>query len=219
MYATEDMAAKAAVESGDSTFLRDPLSYRQWHLPPLTSVANDNSPLPRIVALAGQAGSGKSTAAEYLMQNFGYQRLKFAGPLKAMCRAIGMTDAMIEGSEKELPCSWLQGRSPRYFMQRLGGDFGRDLIGPEFWVGLFARAANDILREGGRVVVDDCRYDNEAITVQSMGGVVIRLMGRGGLTSTHASEHITDEVDAVVHNDGSVSELHNRIRDAILSRY
>lgn len=213
------MFASDAQQSGDNTFTRqaDPLSYRQWHIPPLTA-SNDNGSLPRIVALAGLAGSGKSTTAEYLIANHGYTRLKFAGPLKAMCRAIGMTETMIEGAEKELPCVWLSGRSPRYFMQRLGGDFGRDLIGPDLWTGLFQKAANDVLSAGGRVVVDDCRYDNEALAVQAMGGVVVRLKGRGGIGGSHPSEQITDEVDAIVHNDGTVGDLHNRVREAILSR-
>lgn len=209
-----------AQQAGDNTFVIPvgQLSYRQWHQPSLTA-NNDNSPLPKVVALAGLAGSGKSTAADYLIRNHGYTRLKFAGPLKAMCRAIGMTDAMIEGNEKELPVSWLQGRSPRYVMQRLGDDWGRDLIGPDLWTGLFEKAANDVLQAGGRVVVDDCRYDNEAFTVQSLGGIVIRLVGRGGIAGTHASEQITEDVDAVVHNDDTVGELHNRLREAILSHY
>lgn len=213
------MFASDAQQSGDNTFVNS-RAWSQWHQPPLTArPANDNSPLPRVVALAGLAGSGKSTAADYLVDQYGYFRLKFAGPLKAMCRAIGMTDEMLEGNQKELPVDWLCGRSPRYVMQRLGGDWGRDLIGPDLWTGLFQRQANDILQAGGRVVVDDCRYDNEALLVQGMGGIVIRLVGRGGIAGAHSSEQITEEVDAVVHNDGSILDLTNRLRETILSHF
>lgn len=201
-----------AQQSGDNTFTRDAPEWRQWHTPPLTA-ANDN--LPRVVALSGVAGSGKSTVASHLIKRYGYTRLKFAGPLKAMCRAIGMTDAMIEGGEKELPVSWLSGRSPRYFMQRLGTDFGRDLIGPDLWVGLFQKAANDVLAAGGRVVVDDCRFDNEADTVRAMGGVVLKLEGRGGIGASHVSERITERVDATVPNDGSIDDLRRRAVEAL----
>src|SRR5690606_4187664 len=85
--------------------------------------ANDNS--PRIIALSGPAGSGKSTAAAYLVDK-GYTLIKFAGPLKAMCQAIGFTDWHLEGDGKERPLDWLQGKSPRQFMQLLGTEFGRD---------------------------------------------------------------------------------------------
>lgn len=200
MPATEQMAAQA----GDNTFVRDTPAWRQWHKPPLTA-ANDN--LPRVIALAGVAGSGKSTVATHLIERYGYTRLKFAGPLKAMCRAIGMTDEMVEGREKELPVAWLCGRSPRYFMQRLGADFGRDLIGPDLWVVLFQKAANEVLAAGGRVVVDDCRFDNEADVVRAMGGTVLRIEGRGGIGSGHVSERITDRVDATVKNNGSIADL------------
>lgn len=216
-----------ASQSGDNTFVRptplrpapkrDP--YEQWHRPPLTiPPANDNNPLPKLVALAGVAGSGKSTVAEHLVAQYGYTRLKFAGPLKDMCRAIGMTEAMIEGAEKETPIDWLCGRTPRYVMQRLGTEFGRDLIGADFWVRLFQRQADAIITNGGRIVVDDCRFDNEAAAVQAMGGIVIRLVGRGGLAGNHQSEQITDEADAIVHNDGTIGDLHHRVREALLCR-
>ena len=172
--------------------------------------ANDNTPSPRIIALSGPAGSGKSTAAAHLIAK-GYTLIKFAGPLKAMCQAIGFTDWHIEGGGKERPLDWLQGKSPREFMQRLGTEFGRDCIGPHFWVGLWERAALDVLDDGGRVVCDDCRFSNEADAVRKLGGVVVRLAGRGGLSGGHASESMDWEADSVLVNTGSQNDL----RDAV----
>lgn len=172
--------------------------------------ANDNAPSPRILALSGPAGSGKSTAAAHLVAK-GYTLVKFAGPLKAMCRAIGLGDEHIEGDLKERPLDWLQGKSPRQFMQMLGTEFGRDCIGPHFWVGLWERAALGVLDQGGRVVCDDCRFANEADAVRKLGGVVVRLVGRGGLAGGHASENMDWEPDSVLVNTGSQKDL----RDAV----
>ncbi|GHC61771.1 deoxynucleotide monophosphate kinase [Limoniibacter endophyticus] len=171
--------------------------------------ANDN--FPRVIALAGAAGSGKSTVADHLVDLHGYTRVKFAGPLKDMCRAIGLTDEHIEGGLKEVPADILQGKSPRQFMQALGTEFGRDMIGENFWVGLWeARAA-----QHDRVVVDDCRFPNEAAAVRRLGGVVIKLEGRGGIGFGHASERFDFIADAVIQNDGGIRDLISSVVEAL----
>lgn len=187
--------------------------WRQWHLPPLTA-ANDNRQLPKVVALTGLAGSGKSTLADYLIARHGYIRVKFAGPLKQMARAIGLTDAHIEGALKELPCPLLQGKTPRFFMQQLGTQFGRDTVGQGFWTGLWGRTANDVLDHGGRVITDDCRFDNEADMVRGFGGVVVELQGRGGIAGEHSSEQGVD-ADLVLHNMGTIAELQARADEVL----
>ena len=172
--------------------------------------ANDNHQHPHILALSGPAGSGKSTAAAYLADK-GYTLIKFAGPLKAMCQAIGFTDWHLEGDGKERPLDWLQGKSPRQFMQLLGTEFGRDCIGPHFWVGLWERAALEVLDGGGRVVCDDCRFANEADAVRKLGGVVVRLAGRGGLSGGHVSESMDWEADAMIGNHYGIDRLHENL--------
>jgi len=44
--------------------------------------------LPRIIGFTGPARSGKDTAAEYVITNFGYKRYSFAMPLKAGLQAM-----------------------------------------------------------------------------------------------------------------------------------
>ena len=171
--------------------------------------------LPPVIALTGLAGSGKSTASKYLIEKHGYQLVKFAGPLKDMCRAVGMTEDEIEGSYKEVPLSYLCGKSPRQFMQLLGTQFGRDCIGKNFWTGLWIRAAGSILAEGGRVVVDDCRFPNEADEVRKLGGVVWQLVGRGGIAGSHESEAGCGGADVEIHNIGDIVDLHRQL-DAFL---
>lgn len=165
--------------------------------------------LPRIIALSGAAGSGKSTVSDFLAVRFGYQKTKFARPLKEMCRALGMTEAMIEGDQKETPVDWLAGRSPRHAMQTLGS-WGRDCMDEDFWVDMWEHSV-----KGLRVIVDDCRYPNEASRVRMMGGRVIRLVGRGGISGNHASEQINFIADAVIENTGTIAELQARVLEVI----
>lgn len=173
------------------------------------TAANDNP--PRVVALTGPAGSGKSTAADYLVRQHGYERAKFAGPLKDMCRAIGLSEDHIEGHLKEVPCDMLCGKTPRHLMQALGTELGRNLIGEDFWIRLWLHR----VAAAKRVVVDDCRFPNEAAAVRSLGGVIIKLEGRGGIAGGHESEKGCGTWDGVVENDGCVTDLYAGVEEAI----
>lgn len=158
---------------------------------------------PRLVGLSGAAGAGKSTAADILIHDYGFTRVKMAGPLKAMLRAIGLTDEEIEGGSKELPCALLKGVTPRHAMISLGCGWGRDAIHPDLWTGLWQRQAQEALSRGHSVVVDDVRFANEAEAVRALGGTVLRIRrpeveGR----ITHASEAHDFVPDAEVWNAG-----------------
>lgn len=180
---------------------------------PRWNPANDN--LPRVVALTGAAGSGKSTAADYLIRHHGYERVKFAGPLKAAFAAMGFSQEQIEGDLKETPCAWLNFKTPRHAMQTLGTEWGRNCIGEDFWSELWVHHANKVLADGRRVVVDDCRFPNEATAVRGLGGVIIKLEGRGGIAGSHASEEGCGYWDSVVENDGCVTDLYAGVEEAI----
>jgi len=172
--------------------------------------------LPPVIALTGLAGSGKSTASKYLVEKHGYQLVKFAGPLKDMLRAIGFGEDDIEGSGKELSNSLLCDKTPRHAMQTLGTEWGRKCIGETFWTGLWVDTATGVIAKGGRVVVDDCRFPNEAAEVRSLGGVVWQLVGRGGIAGTHESEAGCGEADVSIDNRRDINWLQQSLDKALL---
>lgn len=179
-----------------------------------------------IIALSGLAGCGKSTAAAYLAERHGFGRIRFAGPLKAMLRALyaaaghapEVVEAKIEGGLKEYPCTLLGGRSPRFAMQALGTEFGRDLIHPDLWVTAWAGAVGRALRDGAPgVVVEDCRFENEAAAVRSLGGRILRIERPGLVTiaGNHSSEGRALPHDGVILNDGDPDLLGSRLDFAV----
>lgn len=178
-----------------------------------SAAANDN--LPPVVAFTGVAGSGKSTATRYLVEQRGYTLVKFAGPLKDMMRAIGLSEDQIEGDLKETPCEWLQGRTPRHAMQTLGTQWGRDCIGPSFWIDLWRRRVEQVFAEAGCVVTDDCRFPNEAQAIRRLGGDIFKIEGRGGIAGNHESERGCGDQDLVIANDGPIGKLHGKIEEAL----
>lgn len=181
-----------------------------------------------IIALSGLAGSGKSTAAAYLEAEHGFARVRFAGPLKAMLRAFLATagtppdeiERLIEGDRKEVPCPILAGCSPRRAMQELGTAWGRDLIHPDLWVSAWTAGVTAALARGAPgVVVEDCRFANEASAVHALGGRIVGIERPFGVMklAAHASEGQALPCDAIVVNDGSPEVLHARL-DALVRR-
>lgn len=168
----------------------------------------------RIVAFTGLAGSGKSTAALHLVEQ-GWTRVRFAGPLKAMMAALGLTQDEIEGSRKEVPCDLLAGKTPRYAMQTIGTEWGRDIIAPDLWI----RAWRAALPAAGSVVVDDCRFKNEAEAVTAAGGFLIRVSreGAGAGAAGHSSEALCASLPAIteIQNNGTVPEFLRAVEQTV----
>lgn len=172
-----------------------------------------------IIGLCGVAGSGKTTIANYLVEHHGFVRLPFAGPLKAMAVAFGLGPRELAGDLKEAPSDLLCGRTPRQFMQLLGTEFGRELIGEDVWVRAWERALGDLANDGFRplrVVADDMRFPNEAAAIRSRGGVVMHLVREGAGSASgggHASERPELLGGEVVNNDGPIARVADRVLD------
>lgn len=165
---------------------------------------------PKLVGLIGRKGSGKDTAAEAL-EALGFQNVKFAGALKAMLRTLlayqgadeETVHRMIDGDLKEVPTPLLSGKTPRLAMQKLGTEWGRVLIGEDFWLSTAMTKA-----AGGNAVITDVRFPNEVKAIQDAGGVLIRIAVEGkrafegGVGEDHASETLVDSLpsDATVIN-------------------
>lgn len=173
----------------------------------------------RIIALTGKAGSGKSTVAQ-ILQERGFRLVKFADPLKNMLRSyyrdtIGLTpcdiERRIEGDLKEEPCVYLSGKSPRFAMQTLGTEWGRDCLSDQFWVDCWTSKVAAI-RTG--VVVDDCRFPNEAKRIRELGGTIWHISREGvGTASVHTSESGIEAMpgDIGLPNEGTVEALRRKV--------
>lgn len=172
---------------------------------------------PKLIGLIGKKGSGKDTAAEAL-ETLGFQNVKFAGALKAMLRTLlayqGLDEItigrMIDGDLKEVPTEYLAGKTPRFAMQTLGTEWGRELIGPDFWLDTAMKKAAT-----GDTVITDCRFPNEVNAVKEHGGTVVRIVAEGrtvfddtAVGTDHASETLMDELpdDVTIANVMAASE-------------
>lgn len=179
----------------------------------------------KLVGLIGNAGSGKTTVANIIERDYGYERLRFAGTIKAMvstmlaCAGISgdRISEMIEGDLKETACDELSGKSPRYVMQRLGTEFGRELISQNIWVDITMAQVQSFQELGKSVVIDDVRFPNEIKAIKDAGGKIFRVVRDNDTIpeAGHKSEGQLLEFDNTINNIGSVVELENQIAKLI----
>jgi hypothetical protein len=153
-----------------------------------------------ILGFCGPEKSGKTLSAHYLVNNYGFERVRFAEPCEAMMRALGLTHDEIKGTDKDQPCAVLSGKTPAQAMQVLGTEWSRELV----------NAWRRAIAPFQRVVVDDCRFLNEAAAIQLLDGILIGIKGRG--VAMEAESFIPD---MIIDNSGSPTELCDKL-DALV---
>ncbi len=169
----------------------------------------------RLVGFCGPIGAGKTTAARLLVAQ-GFERVRLAEPLKNMLRALGLTESEIDGSDKEKPSDLLCGATPRWAMQSIGTEWGRQCLGADFWVRAWAKIADEKLARGVPVVVDDVRFSNEAQAIWDRDGLLIRVQRPGLATGVHASEQLPpDCCDARLDNASDEAALAHALAQAL----
>jgi hypothetical protein len=142
----------------------------------------DTTHFPKLIALCSNGPqAGKSTAADVLVNEYGYTRVKFAGVLKEMLRPLLMAfvgdaaivERMLEGDLKEMPIPGLEGHTSRSLLISLGTDWGRSLIHPYLWIKVADKVTSRVSIGGGRIVIDDVRFLNELEVVCKAGATTV----------------------------------------------
>ena len=157
----------------------------------------------KIIAFTGPKGVGKTSLA-VLLKSFldSCEIISFAKPIKDMIEAMGIDkDSIADPDKKDLKLDWLD-CSPRKIMQTLGTDWGRNMIDQNIWIKIARKKIEDSKAEV--VLIDDCRFDNEANMIQELGGYVIELYRPNfdKYTNEHESEKgvrfVTDHMNVDV---------------------
>lgn len=211
-----------------------------------------------IIGITGQAGAGKDTIAEHLVNKYRFIRVGLADPLKRICKEVyAFSDEQLWGpSEKrnagdpryprkcnvcggvgnpDMLCMKHSGfLSPRYALQTLGTEWGRDCYS-NTWIEYGVRVAKSLeagyarytaqegliefekdLGEIGGVVFSDLRFKNEMDAIKNAGGLLVRVkrpgfdgnVGVAGHASEEEQKTVTDDsFDFILNNTGTISDL------------
>lgn len=139
-----------------------------------------------IIGICGFIGSGKDTAADYLVNLHGFRRESFANSLKdAVAQVFGWDRTMLEGRTKqarewrEQVDSWWAQRlnipdlTPRWVLQYWGTDVLRKGFHDDIWI---ASLENKLRNSQDNIVISDCRFPNEIRSIKAAGGIVVRIV-------------------------------------------
>lgn len=184
-----------------------------------------------VVGFCGYAQVGKDTAAEALIAE-GFHKVSFADSLRDL--AYRLNPVIVELSNgHELRYAdvvdlkgyeWTKANTnAREFLVRLGAG-GREIIEPLVWVRSAMRRVSELTSACQNVVITDVRYLNEVLAIQQQGGRVIMIVrpeiGPVNSEEQRSMKEIQDAgaVDGWLLNNGTVGELHTRVKSLVRSR-
>lgn len=181
---------------------------RELGMPLLRDSGTSLVPLVEVVGITGYARSGKDSVAATLAGR-GYTRLALADGVRAAAERLNPIFDRRPLSTWLAALGWETTKTSvpgvREYLQALGTEVGREMLGVDVWT----RAAERRMWDGGRFVVPDVRFASEAAWVRSFGGTVWRVERPGvGPVNGHSSESGDGiEPDRVIVNGGSLADL------------
>ena len=169
-----------------------------------------------IIGLVGFIGSGKDTAADYLVNFHGFRRESFASSLKdAVASVFGWDRMMLEGRTtqsrewREQRDDWWSERldreiTPRWVLQHWGTEVIREGFHNDMWI---ASLENKIRTSKDSIVITDCRFPNEIQAIQAQGGKIIWVQ-RGPLPDWYPAAVKANEGQEVFKENLKILEIH-----------
>ncbi len=187
-----------------------------------------------LIGLNGSKGSGKDTVGQYLVENYGFERLSFAEKLKVSAAALfdvtvemweewKNDDTMKVAVYKAGDDIWFPApegpqimQSVRYFLQRYGTEAHRNIFGDDFWVDALFRDYDGL--DGKNYVITDARFSNELKKVKELGGYNINIKRRRDVSEdSHISESPPPPIyiDAWFDNHSTFERLYKQVDNFI----
>ena len=136
-----------------------------------------------IIGICGFIGSGKDTAADYLVNIHNFRRESFASTLKdAVSDVFGWDRDMLEGRTqssrdwREQVDPWWSNRldmphlTPRWVLQHWGTDVLRNHFHDDMWI---ASLENKLRTSKDNIVISDCRFPNEISGLKAQGAKIV----------------------------------------------
>lgn len=164
---------------------------------------------PVIVTLCGAKRHGKDTAANVLIENYGFHRISFADGLrKTVCTALRCDESRFLDDKLKDEIDPRTGKPWRYWLQWIGTE-GFRALWDDTWIAWWKGAIEDSGHD--RIVCSDMRFPNEFAAAKEMKALTIRIFNPKVPPSgdLHESERHQQafHVDHQIINDGTIADL------------
>jgi hypothetical protein len=198
------------------------------------NIAHDYIPtcnMAHIIAICGLKRSGKDTVADYICSKYGYQKMKFADPLKMALRTLfNFSEEQMEGDKKDhVDETW--GITPRSALQFFGTEVMQyklqeilPAIGRTFWAERLC--ANHSCINSSKIVISDMRFPHELdVLKRHQNNVTVICIDRVSCASPHdvallhqsEKEYRNITIDYFIDNNRSIPEMLEQVDKIVLS--
>lgn len=172
----------------------------------------------RILGLGGYKESGKDAFAEALPSDV-WAVLGMSNPLLEASLAINpyLPDVELTVVEWERACNGdytaMKSGSAEYrgILQRMGTDFGRNMVDENIWVNIAVASIKRELANGKSVVVTGMRFPNELEAIRNLGGSLgwVERNGIKAPNDLHVSESSVSaaDFDFIIYNNSTLADL------------
>lgn len=163
-----------------------------------------------LIGFIGKMGSGKSTACDYLVENYGYRKINFKDALDD--ELVELFPNVISAVSGLSPEEAVKTKPTSPVMRELKQKFGTEVRrnqDPDYWVKKWIETYTKTFNTN--VCVDDVRFLNEIDAIKKLGGVIVRII-RSDITDTsnHPSETALDDYEpdfSIVAEKGDLTML------------
>ena len=159
-----------------------------------------------LIGFVGKTRSGKDTAGEHLVKNFGYTRISFADELKRMA----MKYFVLSHDE----CYNNKTEVSRRILQGLGVCM-REEIDTNYWVNYALKNIPE------NVAITDVRFLNEADIIKKSGGILIKIERADSPDIEYGVDHQSEveleqiKCDAIILNISTLESFYDAIESTI----
>lgn len=177
-----------------------------------------------LIGFLASKNSGKTTVANYLIDNYQFVEFSFANCLKRACQELFLfTNEQVFGTQeqKEAPDSRWFGCSPRKMLQFVGTDLLRENLnkimpglGKDIFIHHFKLWYLKELKNNPdlNVVISDVRFQNEIDAIQQLGGKVVKIIRPNIVADDQHSSEIELQTitnyDYLIENNSTIEDLY-----------